>query len=365
MHLAPTFSRYLGRQFFLCFGAVFFLLGAVALVIDLVELLRRTSSKQDASFGIVLDMALLKLPNVMEHLVPFAVLFGGIVAFARLMRHREIVIVRAAGLSVWQLLMPALLIAFLIGIVKVAVFNPVAAATLGKYEQLEAKYLKGRNSLLAVSSSGVWLRQADAGGPSVVHARSVSPRGMEMYDFIIFLYDNQNRFVGRIDAKKARLDIGFWRLEDAWITGPDRPARHEDEFAVQTDLTIEKIQESFATPASVSFWELPHFITVLETAGFSGLRHRIHWNAMLADPALLCAMVLFAATFTLRMNLRRGVPLLTIAGAIGTGIILYFTSDVVFALGASSNIPVSLAAWSPAGISLLLGVSVLLYTEEG
>jgi lipopolysaccharide export system permease protein len=188
---------------------------------------------------------------------------------------------------------------------------------------------------------------------------------MEMYDFIIFLYDNQNRFVGRIDAKKARLDVGFWRLEDAWLTGPDRPARHEDQFAVQTDLTVEKIQESFATPASVSFWELPHFITVLETAGFSGLRHRIHWNAMLADPALLCAMVLFAATFTLRMNLRRGVPLLTIAGAIGTGIVLYFISDVVFALGASSNIPVSLAAWSPAGISLLLGVSVLLYTEEG
>ena len=71
------------------------------------------------------------------------------------------------------------------------------------------------------------------------------------------------------------------------------------------------------------------------------------------------------SSFTLRMNLRRGVPLFTIAGAIGTGIVLYFVSDVVFALGASSSIPVVLAAWSPAGISLLLGVTVLLYTEEG
>jgi lipopolysaccharide export system permease protein len=245
------------------------------------------------------------------------------------------------------------------------VFNPIAAVTLSKYEQLENKYLKGQSSLLAVSPAGVWLRQTDAYGQSVVHARYVAPRDMEMKDFIIFLYDTQNRFVGRIDAAQARLENGYWHLRDAWITGPDRPARHEDEYLVRTDLTVAKIQESFATPASISFWEMPHFIRLLENAGFSGLRHRIYWYAQLADPALLCAMVLFSAVFTLRMNLRRGAPLLMIGGGLATGFSLYFLSDVVFALGASASVPMMLAAWSPAGASLLVGTSMLLYTEEG
>lgn len=365
MGVSTTLSRYVGRQFLLSCLSVFLLLATLAFVIDVVEMLRRSASKADATLQIVLSMSLLKLPNISEHLMPFAVLFGGMIAFARLTRSREVVVVRSAGVSVWQFLLPVLVIAFAIGVFKVTVFNPIAAVTLSKFEQLESKYLKGRSSFLAVSTSGVWLRQADAYGQSVVHARYVAPRDMEMQDFIIFLYDTQNRFVGRIDAAKARLENGFWHLRDAWITGPDRPARHENEYLVRTDLTVAKIQESFATPASISFWEMPRFIRLLENAGFSGLRHRIHWYAKLADPALLCAMVLFSAAFTLRMNLRRGAPLMMIGGGLLTGFSLYFLSDVVFALGASASVPVMLAAWSPAGASLLVGISMLLFSEEG
>lgn len=365
MRVSTTLSRYIGRHFIVSCLSIFALLATLAFVIDLVEMLRRSSSKADATFQVVLSMSLLKLPNISEHLMPFAVLFGGMIAFARLARSREVIVMRSAGVSVWQFLLPVIAIAFAIGVFKVTVFNPIAAVTLSKFEQLENKYLKGRSSLLAVSPAGVWLRQADAYGQSVVHARNVAPRDMEMQDFIIFLYDTQSRFVGRIDAAKARLENGYWRLQDAWITGPDRPARHENEYLVRTDLTVAKIQESFASPASISFWEMPRFIRLLENAGFSGLRHRIYWYAKLADPALLCAMVIFSAVFTLRMNLRRGVPVMMIGGGLATGFSLYFLSDVVFALGASASVPMMLAAWSPAGASLLVGTSMLLYSEEG
>jgi len=45
--------------------------------------------------------------------------------------------------------------------------------------------------------------------------------------------------------------------------------------------------------------------------------------------------------------------------------LLYFLTDVVFALGLSSTIPVALAAWTPFGISTLLGVTLLLHLEDG
>ena len=53
-----------------------------------------------------------------------------------------------------------------------------------------------------------------------------------------------------------------------------------------------------------------------------------------------------------------------IAG-IATGFLLYFVSNVVAALGQTTSIPVALAAWTPAGVSTLVAVTLLLHLEDG
>ena len=56
-----------------------------------------------------------------------------------------------------------------------------------------------------------------------------------------------------------------------------------------------KITISLASPETMSFWDLPSFIRLLEVSGFSTQRHRLYFNALLARPFLLCAMVLVFA----------------------------------------------------------------------
>ena len=75
-------------------------------------------------------------------------------------------------------------------------------------------------------------------------------------------------------------------------------------------------------------------------------------------------MVLIAATFSLRMQ-RRGGAALMIAGGVATAFLLFFLSDIVFALGLSATVPVPLAAWTPAGIAMLMGSTLLLHLEDG
>ena len=50
---------------------------------------------------------------------------------------------------------------------------------------------------------------------------------------------------------------------------------------------------------------------------------------------------------------------------VGAGFLLYFLSNFVFALGLSAKIPVILAGWAPAGVSLMLGTAMLLHLEDG
>lgn len=364
MHLSFTLSRYIGRLFLVWFGGVFLALIGVTFILDAVELMRRAAAKAHATLDVVIQMALLKLPLMAQELLPFAILFGGMFVFARLTRNRELVVARAAGVSVWQFLLPALAVALLVGLFNVGVFSPFASATTSQFERLESKYLRGRSSLLAVSETGLWLRQGGNGSQSVVHAQRVLPNSMDLQDVIIFQFEENDAFAARIDAARARLGDGHWALTNAWLTGPDKPPVFKEHHRVPTNLTLADIQDSFAPPETMSFWDLPNFIEVLESAGFSALHHRLYWQSLLASPFLLCAMVLIAATFTVRLT-RRGGTTLIVAGGVFAGFLLYFVSDVVYALGMSASIPVTLAAWTPVAVSTMLGLAMLLHLEDG
>lgn len=364
MRLSSTLSGYIGRQYLVCFFGVLFALIAIVFLFDLIELVRRTAGRPGATLNIVATLSLLKLPKLTQEMVPFVVLFATIIAFWRLSRSHELTVVRAAGVSVWQFLLPVVAVTLIIGAVMMAIFNPVSAVFYAKYEQLEAELFRGRSSLLAVSPTGVWLRQADGATNSVIHAQRVAPKDFELYDTTIFTFEGQDRFVGRLDAASARLESGYWQLRDVWISTPERPSRFEPEYRLPTEMTRERIQDSFGAPETISFWDLPGFIKTLETAGFSAVRHRMHWHRSIAGPLLLFAMVLIAASFSLRPPRRGGVAKL-IGGGIGAGFLLFFLSNLVAALGQSSSIPVLLAAWAPAVVSTLLGLSLLLHLEDG
>jgi lipopolysaccharide export system permease protein len=364
MRLSPILSIYIGKRFLADIGMVLAVLVSIIFIGDLVELLRRAWNRESVTLLLIFQLAVLKIPYMANKVLPFAALFGGMLAFVRLTRSHQLVVARAAGVSVWQFMLPALALAGIGGSLVVTIFNPLVSATLSRFEQLEAKHLRGRASLLAVSSSGLWLRQADDGGQSVIHALRVSQEGSELEDVIIFLYEGDDRFIGRIDAKSAVLEPGYWNLSEALITSPDSPARFVKTYRLETHLTLSQIQDSFASPDTMSFWDLPDFIRTLEAAGFSALRHRLHWQYLLAGPLLLFAMVLVAASFTLRQARGGGIGIL-VAGGAGVGFLLFFLTDVSLALGMSGGIPVALAAWAPAGACTLLGLAMLLHLEDG
>ena len=76
------------------------------------------------------------------------------------------------------------------------------------------------------------------------------------------------------------------------------------------------------------------------------------------------AMVLLAASVSLRPPRLRGTSVLVVAGVI-IGFFVFFASSFLQALGASQQIPVFVAAWFPAFISFLLGIGALMTLEDG
>jgi lipopolysaccharide export system permease protein len=368
LRLPLTLSLYIGRQYLYSVLFMLAVLMVIAGLLDAVELLRRGASKEAATFGVTLEMLFFKFPAMAEKLLPFAGLIGGMTALSRLTRTHELIVARAAGVSVWQFMAPAFLTMFLLGTLFVAVYNPLSAVMAARYEKLESKYLVGRSSLLEVSPSGLWLRQLEDTDAEekehIIHALSVFDQGKRLAHVTIFSFDANAQFLNRIDAKEAILEKGFWRVKEMLMTRPGKPAERMHEKILNTELTVAHIQDSFASPTTLSFWELPAFVKALEAAGFSALRHKLHLYVLASTPFMLCAMCFLAAAFSLRLP-RRGGTKFMIAAGVFTGFLLYFLTDLIYAFGLSGSIPVALAAFSPSLIIMFVGGAALLHLEDG
>jgi lipopolysaccharide export system permease protein len=358
-----TLFRYLARQFIVGVASLYAGFLFLAFSMDIVGLFDHTSSK-DIPTSVIIGMALLQLPDLGLKLMPFGVLLGGVFAFVRLSRSQELIAIRAAGVSAWSLLAPSLVVAVLLGVFTVLALTPLTSRMLVQYSELEAKYIRGQESQLAISRNGLWLRQGDAKEQSVIHALRVGDQGLRLDDVLIFLYGPHDQFRGRIDARTAVLETGAWTLSDAWVSGATGKPVHHPVYSLPTTLTPTQIQESFASPSTISFWDLPSFIYTARKAGFSAVRYTLYFDSLLIMPALFAAMVFMAASFSLRLARLGGLLQVILYSALA-GFGVYFFSNVATAMGESGILPVALAASAPAAAAILLGMTLVFHQEDG
>lgn len=360
----PTLSAYLGRTYVLNFLFLTALLLGVVYLFDTVELLRRAAKFEDIPLSSVLLMGALKLPEVGQLILPFSVLFSALFTLWQMTRRYELVAIRASGLSVWQILGPMIFAAFLIGVVQVSVINPFGSILIGRFEAMENTLLKRQTSQISLSEQGLWLKQPHEQGHVVLHASKINFPAWTLDRVMVMFFDSDFGFLRRIDSASAYLEEGQWSFRDVVSNTPKALPVRSDLVTLQTDLTIADIEDSFASPETVSFWKLPSFIKTMEATGFDAVRLRLHLQSLLSQPVLYVAMILLAASVSMRPPRMSGTFLL-IAGGVFIGFMVFFLSSFLQALGASHQIPVLLAAWSAPLIALLAGFTIMINLEDG
>ena len=371
-----TFSRiqrYILRE---CLSGLALVLGVLLLailMIDVVEQLRTIGSDVKLSLAGALRLSLMKLPLIMEQTLPFAILVASMLAFTRLNRRSELSIIRASGISAWRFLAPVIVMALVLGIFTTTLLNPFAAKLTESFELERARLLDDGRQTMAVSDSGVWLRQGDDSSQIVIHARRVEEGGIVLVDVKMIEEErlfagnrptNDYTFVRRIDATRAYLRNGFWQLENVVENVPNLPPERKANLAIPTSLDAVTLLDKFASPNTIGFWNLPRFVSQTQAAGLDASRYKMRWNSLMATPALFVAMGLIGAIVCLRLSRLGGTSrLLAIGSLMAVG--LYFFTQFSSSLGATGAAPPVVAAWSPPLFVLFCTLTFLAYREDG
>ena len=163
-----------------------------------------------------------RVPQLTERLLPFSVLVGAMACYLALSRRNELVVARSAGMSAWQFVAPAVIVAFVLGIVATAVYNPLSAMMREWSKQLEAEMFGDKKNAMQ-QQSGARLLGASAQPRRAVdrvrRLKSGTGRKARRRQRIHLRSGRQGARAHRGQARNARA----WPLEAR--SGPDLPQR--------------------------------------------------------------------------------------------------------------------------------------------
>ncbi len=356
-----TLGRYIALRFARALTIVFLTVFALIYTIDFVELVRRTSDVPAATSLVLARLALFRTPAVAEQVFPFAVLFGAMVSLLELSRKLELVVARAAGISAWQFLAPPVVVAGLLGTLMVGFYNPLSAGLKERAAGIENRlFNQNRDS----AAGDIWIRQRSIDGQAIIRAGTADFTIGEIGAVTVFAFDTAGAFVQRIEGSRAKLEAGVWTIFDARVSAPGVEPELHATFLLASNLSREQLRQSFAAADTVPFWALPAWIERTELAGLDSTRYRQQFNALMARPILFIAMVLIAASVSLRFFRFGGVSRMVLSG-VAAGFMLYVATKLAEDLGAAGILSTAVAAWSPALVGGLLGALALLHQEDG
>jgi lipopolysaccharide export system permease protein len=361
MLLFTTFGRYLTQRFLRAilsvFGTFFFLIATL----DFVELMRRAGDSPTATTPSIIQLALYRAPSVAEQIFPFAVLFGGMFALLNLSRKLELVVARSVGISAWQFLQPAALVAGMVGLISIGVYNPIAAELKQRATALEVSLFAKTGQVVGRE---IWIRQRSVDGQAIIRAAAALQDGVGLAQVAFFTFSPDGGFSERIEAKQAVLYRGYWELSEARVTSATEEPQSYSTYLVATTLEPDQVRQSFTPPDSVGFWSMPTVLDRTQKAGLDTTRYELRYEALKARPLLLIAMILVAASVSLRFFRFGGVTRLVVGG-VAAGFMLYVATQLSEELGSSGIVNASVAAWLPAVVGTLLGALALLHQEDG
>jgi LPS export ABC transporter permease LptF/LPS export ABC transporter permease LptG len=362
-------ERYILRTIFPYFVAALLLLTAILFVQQTGRYFETVfHGVMPAEF--VYGLALALLPTVLIFTIPMAVLCGTIIGLGRMSSDSELVAMRAAGVSTWRTLWPALLVGLLA--TGAAGYLNLREAPRAQ-QQLRAVALR---SALYKLDSPVEPRTFTNDFPGYVIYVRDGDKAHGQWGRVFIQKQNADHSTDLITARAGRIDSSSEKselvLQDAMQTTVPAPGARDQSYAVERLETLRytfptgrsalmaKLQKPDANPDEMGFSDLRQFV-----AGSTGIEHReaeIIFHKRLAFALAPFVFSLFGSALALRMR----------RGSRGFGVLvslLILIAYYLMTLGGeqaarAGSIPAVVGAWLSTTVILLVGVLILVSRER-
>ena len=360
------FSRinvYLFKNFFYSFLITFAVFAVIIFIGDFIEQFRKATNKE-VPIQVIFQLSSYNFLNLTMFTLPVVSFFSSLLAFLYLIRNSELIVIASSGTSTRSMLISPIVLYLLIGTFFIAALNPLMAVFEDRYSELEYEYINKIDKFASITKNGIWLKQfnTERNLSSVLFAKNIQDEGRTLSDFMILEYDSNGAFQGRLDGNTAKLKKEYWEMNDVQISPKFDNSYFKNKFEYQTNIKIEDISNSLSSPLSISLWRLGKFIDFLEDLGYSAIDFKLHYYNLIFLPFLMVSLIILSSSIS--NNLKQNDKFFTTFLISFVLIFLvYFISNLLDALGSSSQISPLLAKGSMPFIVLLLSILIFKFPK--
>lgn len=286
-------KHYIGTTVFNAIALVLLVIVAIEAIGEFVDQLG--DARGDYGLVEIFFYVVLSLPQTLYDFIPLAALIGALMGLGVLANSSELVVMRAAGVSimaiVWSVMRPALVF------IAMGLFlGEYVTPTSEQYANSRRALAQGYGNAMD-EQRGVWHRE----GNQFMYFNVVLPNG-KLFGITRYTFDDQGKLLQSSFVESAIYQDGYWFEQDADITrftGFGTESKHYETRRWNTDLSPELLNVLVLEPEELPLYRLHNYTQYLDKQGLeSADYHLAFWHKVL-QPLATFSLVMVAISFVL------------------------------------------------------------------
>ncbi|QFU76564.1 LPS export ABC transporter permease LptG [Halioglobus maricola] len=307
------------------------------------------------TFGQVALYVLLTLPGSCYEFIPFAALIGCMLGLGQLATSSELVVMRAAGVSIGRLTWLAMKPTLMIAVLGFALGEFMAPRT---DQMAETQRALAQNPGQSYSGRhGVWNRE----GNTFFHFNAVETHGV-VHGITLLQMDERQQMQSSLRARQATYEGSYWVMEDVVKTNFSSWQNTLEEHATlrwDTGITPELLSLVIVEPGQLPLADLYRYSRYLQQQGLESEDYQLALWRKLFQPFAVGALVLVAISFIFG-PLREGTMGFRIFAGVIVGIVFRTSQDLLGPASMVFGFPPVYAALGPIILCLVAGTLLLM-----
>ncbi|MFN3958532.1 MAG: LPS export ABC transporter permease LptG [Parvularculaceae bacterium] len=359
--LDGSFTRYVGRLFTIRFAGLLLFFVIILQMLDLLNQSEAITAAPGAGADSIIRYISLRAPQIASQFTPFAALLATVITLASLNLSSEIVVMRAAGMSIHRVLRPIGFACLLIAVAHFVFHESVVVDAAAELEYWDANDFEVGLKHDASTRTNLRLQLDD----EIVSAASAArtDEGVRLSNVVIYDLDPSGLAQSVIEARTALFGEGGWRLLDVRAPGVDRVSPPVASMPWATSLNPETLFALSLNPDRAGMATLMRQISQIKRDGADAGAATTSLLARFSKPMATLLMPLLGAIAGFGVS-RQGNQLVRATAGAGLGFLYFVAENLMLAVGKLGAVPPMLAAFFPFALFLVVGFAILLAMEN-
>lgn len=244
----------------------------------------------------IVQYVILSIPKTLYEIFPMAALIGSILGLSVLARDSELIVMRAAGVSIQRIVGSVLKVGLLLAIVAMFMGEVVSPFTETRAQQVQGESIQ--SNIKQELDFGLWLRDDN----TYVNVGEVLP-DLTLLRIKIFEFDNKNflRFLSTAERGEYRDQKWLLKgLKRTMINEASSAADMVDAATWKTDVSPDILRVFAVEPDQFSIWQLTKYIDHLKSNKQDTTKYELAYWSKFVTPFATAVMLILAVPFVFK-----------------------------------------------------------------